>query len=57
MQHETHKLIIRINWINVNHNSITALEWSVIDNWGGGGGGGLYRILISPSASAVVRNI
>ena len=27
------KLVI---WINVNHNSSTALEWSVINNWGGG---------------------
>ena len=31
------KLIIRTNWINVNHNSSTALERSVINNWGGGG--------------------
>ena len=28
------KLIIKINWINVNHNSSTALELSVINNWG-----------------------
>ena len=28
------KHIIRITWIDLNHNSSTALERSVINNWG-----------------------
>ena len=30
------KLINEVTWINVNHSSSTALERSVINNWGGG---------------------
>ena len=43
-----------------NHNTVTALERSVINYWGGGGGGGAltsFTGAISPSDSEVVQNI
>ena len=49
------KHIIEIIWINVNHSSSSALERSVINNWGGLNR--FYMAITSPSASAVVHNI
>ena len=49
------KLVIGITLISVNHNSSTALERSVINNWGALNR--FYMAITSPSASAVVHNI